>query len=230
MTLLPKLLTTLATTFFLCISTVSLEAKNRVILQQKKHSQFYTGIIEMAKDPDIQGMDGGGFLDCYVSLKSPKEHEGQRIQILISDHDRSNFPRLATQSERIVFRVRSGAIKKDTRYLYESEVNTAFTPDRLPPNFHCVSELDRYIDVPKGPLPAFPKTLSDDPSFRKNICRFLIFIDEKGKLRKELPLTKSPKAIKAATRQYLENARFKIGKKDGKPVPYYTEVSMLFTK
>lgn len=229
-TLATHTLRLLAASLLLCLATSPLAAKSRVILQQKKHAMFYTGTIEMAIDPEIAGMGGGGHLDCYVTLRSPKAHEGQRIQILISDNDRSNFPRLATQSDRIVFRVRTGAIDKTTRFLYESEVNTAFTPDKLPPNLLCISELDRYHDLPKGPLPKFPKALANDPSFRKAISRFLIFIDEEGKLSKAIPVKKSRPEINEATQQYLDKATFKIGKKDGNPVPYYTEVSLHFLK
>lgn len=202
----------------------------RVVIECKEHALIYTGKIEMVKDPGISGLGGGGHLDCYIKLQSPRKHKSQRIQILISDREKSNFPRLATQSERIVFRVRAGAIDEETKFLYESEVSNAFSPDQLGDAVVCVSELDTDVDLPPGPLPKFPEALLGDSSFRNATSKYLVFIDEKGKLLKAIPTLKMHPEIDKASRLYLDSAKFKRGKKDKEPAAYYTTVAIRFFK
>lgn len=214
----------------LCSTTANLDAKSRVLVEKNKNALLYTGTIEMTKDPEIRGMKGSGHIDIYVTLNSPKEHKDQRIQILISDRKNSKFPKLATQSDRIVFRARTGAITKKTKFLYESEVSGALTPDRLRKDIICVSELDKYVDLPSGPLPKIPAEMAKNTAAKSTSSKYLVFIDENGKLARALPMKKTAPAIDAASRQYLESAKFKIGKKDGTPTTYYNIVVLLFLK
>lgn len=201
----------------------------RVVIEGNARVLLCTGKIEITSESGIVGLSGASQLNCFITLESPAKHRGQRIQILIADNEKSNLPKLAKQSERITLRLVAASVQKDTDFLYDSEILDAFSPDAIPAQFLCASELDRNVNVPRQPRPKIPDSLKNDAGFYRGFSKFLVLVDETGALVSAIPFHNSHPEVKQATLEYLQAAKFAVGKKDKKPSSYYHLVSVFYS-
>lgn len=221
------------TMFLTIIAVITLPVSNMIAaakIEGKNTAILVTGRIEANQATNIIDLGGSSSFTCFITIKSPRKFEGQRVEILIADMEKSNLPKLAKNGDLIALRLGSGALDKNTDFIYDSEITDAFNPSALPEGYVCVSELDRYHDLPSRNRPKLPKVLKDDPEFTSGIVRYLVLINEQGKVHEVILFYSSHPELDTETVRYINSTNFKIGKKDRETTGYYQYVVAVFRK
>ncbi len=217
-------------TTFLAISSHVPKSLARTVVEGKNSAILVTGMIESNQATEIVALDGSSTFSCFLTIRSPRKFEGQRIEILIADVKKSNLPKLAKNGDLITLRLRSAALDKKTDFIYDSEITDAFNPSALPDGYVSASELDQYRDIPSSNRPQLPESLKSDPNFTFGMVRKLVLINEQGEVSKIIPFFSSHPKLEEVTLQYIKSTKFKTGKKDGEPTGYYQYIVVVFSE
>lgn len=201
-------------------------ARGQVRIQRNRDTTLYIGTITTVADSDVFSLNGTLGNRPILTLESPKKFQNRKLEIMLRNRKTYTLQKLMSPNNRIAFRLRPRALKSKTDFIYDTEIFDAFNLNAIPPIFKSAGALDKYLDIPTAHKPKYPKNLPE--SKRNGVSKFVILINEQGTLLKALSLKAANKDLDRLTKNYIEQTKFKIGKSNGEPTPYFLLIAVFY--